>query len=115
MSINNKIIERQAQATNAQAWEDGNSSRLYNGSNSTFLRAYWRWNVPSSLQDIVVLFHDEDSANSITQGRFKSYQEGNSSWVARKFDFPLPKGSTFAICPVDDVNDGNLMLCNHHL
>ena len=110
MSIDNKIIERKPQATNAQAWEDGSSSRLYNGSNSTFLRAYWRWNVPTSLQDIVVLFQDEDSAYNITQGRFKSDKEGKSSWVASKFSFAQPKGSTFAMCPVSDLDDEYLML-----
>ena len=110
MSIDNKIIERQAQATNARVWEGGNSSKLFNGSDSTFLRAYWRWNVPSSLQDILVLFQDEDPNYSIIQGRFESYQKGNSSWVANRLGLLPDKGSTFAMCPVEAEEDGHLML-----
>lgn len=96
MMPDNKIIERQAPSNNSQAWENDNFSRLYSGSNSTFLTAYWNQNIQNASEELVVLFQQQDFADGITQGRYTSNKTTSNPWVAQNFGFSQPQGSTFA-------------------
>ena len=110
MSIDDKIIERQAQANDPQTWKDDNFRELYTGSNSTFLTAYWNQNIQNASQELVVLFQDEDFATDITQARYTSNRTTSNPWVSNNFGFSQPKGSTFAMSLVSGSSGEHLML-----
>ncbi|KAL8849392.1 MAG: hypothetical protein Q9221_005630 [Calogaya cf. arnoldii] len=105
-----ELFERQASSNDSQAWKDDNFSGLYRGSNSTFLAAYWNQDFYRVSQQLIVLFQEKDFANGITQGRYTSNRRTSNPWIADKFGFSQPQGSTFALCPVSHRNGRQIML-----
>ncbi|KAI4256403.1 MAG: hypothetical protein L6R42_006243 [Xanthoria sp. 1 TBL-2021] len=81
-----ELFERQAPSNDSQAWKDDNLSGL------------------------VVLFQEKDFANGITQGRYTSNSRTSNPWIADKFGFSQPQGSTFALCPVSHRSGKQIML-----
>ncbi|KAL8670207.1 MAG: hypothetical protein Q9168_005240 [Polycauliona sp. 1 TL-2023] len=110
MTANDELFERQAPSNDSQAWEDDNFSGLYQGYNSTFLAAYWNQDFDRESQQLIVLFQEDDFANGITQGRYTSDSRTSNPWIADKFGFSQPQGSTFALCPVNYRNGEQVML-----
>lgn len=110
MSTDDGLVERQAPSNDSQAWEDGNFSGLYTGSNSTFLSAHWNQNIRNRSEELVVLFQDENFANGLTQGRYTSNRTTSNPWVANNFGFSQPKGSAFAMSLVSYRSGKHLML-----
>ncbi|KAL8991211.1 MAG: hypothetical protein Q9169_007922 [Polycauliona sp. 2 TL-2023] len=110
MTINDELSERQASANASQAWEDDNFSGLYQGYNGTYLAAYWNQDFDRETQQLVVLFQEESFANGITQGRYTSNTRTSNPWIADRFGFSQPQGSTFAVCPLSYRNSKQIML-----
>lgn len=110
MTVTDELFERQAPSNDSQAWKDDNFSGLYRGSNSTFLAAYWNQDFYRASQQLVVLFQEKDFANGITQGRYSSNSRTSNPWIADKFGFSQPQGSTFALCPVSHRSGKQIML-----
>lgn len=110
MATNGAISARQAQSNDSQAWIPDNFSGLYSGSNSTFLAAYWTQSIQNTSPVLILLFQEEKFANGITQGRYTSNKTTSNPWVANKFGFSQPQGSTFALAPVSYRSGKHLML-----
>lgn len=110
METSDAISARQAPSNDSQAWIADNFSGLYNGDNSTFLAAYWTQSIQNTTQVLVLLFQEEKFANGITQGRYTSNKTTSNPWVANKFGFSQPRGSTFAVVPVSYRSGKHLML-----
>ncbi|KAL8650498.1 MAG: hypothetical protein Q9226_005116 [Calogaya cf. arnoldii] len=110
MTTTDELFERQAPSNHSQPWKDDNFSGLYRGSNSTFLAAYWNQDLYRVSQQLIVLFQEKDFANGITQGRYTSNRRTSNPWIADKFGFSQPQGSTFALCPVSHRNGRQIML-----